>query len=59
MRVWRLAPRVPSLPPNEAARLYELNADDVFARRRRLRVDSSLGQDSRRRLGHPNLRRPR
>ena len=47
------------VPPNEAARLFELDADDLFARRGRLRVDSSLGQESRlgrRRLGR---RRPR
>jgi hypothetical protein len=28
---------------NEAADLYELDADDVFAHARRLNVDSSLG----------------
>lgn len=59
MRLKRLGPRNPPTPPNEAARLYELNADDLFARRGRLRVDSSLGQESRVRRLRPGPRRPR
>lgn len=59
MRRRRIGSPNPPMPPNEAARLYEFNADDLFARRGRLRVDSSLGQESRVRRLRPGPRRSR
>lgn len=59
MRVGRLRPQFPVAPPNDAARLYDIDADDLFARDRRLRLDSSLGQALRPRRPRRGVARPR
>jgi hypothetical protein len=59
MRVRRLRPQFPVAPVNDATRLYEFDADDLFAHGRRLRVDSSLGQAPRPRRPRRSIVRPR